>query len=182
MTKRQKRMAAVAALLVGVSLAALLGLTAFRKNMMYFYTPSDLLSGAAPAGATVQLGGLVEAGSLKRGEGLRVDFSMADCEKHLPVRYDGILPDLFREGQGVIATGQWTQDNGRPVFVASRILAKHDENYMPPQLAKSLKTADGQHSCAPFKSLYKPMPKPMTAAAEQPVGNPPLGTLPEVIR
>jgi cytochrome c-type biogenesis protein CcmE len=154
MTRRQKRMAAVAALLAGVSLAAVLGFTALRQNMMYFYTPSDVLAGKLPAGATLELGGLVEKGSLQRGQGLEVSFSMADCSQRLPVRYSGILPDLFREGQGVIATGHMEPDG---VFVASRILAKHDENYMPPQVAKELSTADGKHSCAPFKSVYQPV-------------------------
>ncbi|MDB5988215.1 MAG: ccmE [Nevskia sp.] len=166
MSKRQKRMSAVIVLLIGVGTAAALGFTAFRKNMMYFYTPSDLLAGAAPAGATLQLGGLVEKGSLRREEGLKVAFVMADCEKQLPVSYEGILPDLFREGQGVVATGKIGIDpvSGQRMFVASQILAKHDENYMPPQVAASLKTADGKHSCAPFKSVYKPM----TAATDAP--------------
>ncbi|MDR3416795.1 MAG: cytochrome c maturation protein CcmE [Nevskia sp.] len=150
MTKRQKRMFAVAALVAGVSLAAVLGFTAFRKNMMYFYTPSDLLSGSLPAGAALQLGGLVERGSVKRGEGLLIEFVMADCSNQVPVRYEGVLPDLFREGQGVVATGHMDANH---VFVASRILAKHDENYVPPNVAKSITTADGKHTCAPFKSV-----------------------------
>jgi len=166
MSKRQKRMSAVAVVLLGVGIAAALGFAAFRKNMMYFYTPSDLLAGAAKDGATLQLGGLVEKGSLRREDGLKVAFVMADCEKQLPVSYEGILPDLFREGQGVVATGKLGVDpvSGERRFVASQILAKHDENYMPPQVAASLKTADGKHSCAPFKSVYKPM----TAATEAP--------------
>ena len=152
MTKRQKRMAAIAALLVGLSLAAALGFTAFRKNMMYFYTPSDLLAGTTKVGAKLRLGGLVERGSVKRGEGLSVDFILADCEHSLPVHYEGILPDLFREGQGIVATGSM-QANG--TFTADEVLAKHDENYMPPQVADALKTQDGKHSCAPFKSMNK---------------------------
>jgi len=165
-SKRQQRLSAVVVLLVGIGAAAALGFTAFRKNMMYFYTPSDLLAGAAAEGATLQLGGLVEKGSLRREDGLKVAFVMADCEKQLPVSYEGILPDLFREGQGVVATGKLSVDpaTGQLSFVASQILAKHDENYMPPQVAASLKTADGKHSCAPFKSVYKPM----TAAADSP--------------
>ena len=172
MSKRQKRMSAVIVLLVGVGAAAALGVTAFRKNMMYFYTPSDLLAGAAPEGATLQLGGLVEKGSLRREDGLKVAFVMADCEKQLPVSYEGILPDLFREGQGVVATGKVSVDpvSGQRNFIASQILAKHDENYMPPQVAASLKTADGKHSCAPFKSLGRPVDKlagkPMTTATD----------------
>ncbi len=174
LSKRQKRMAAVLVLVLGVGGAAFLGFTAFSKNMMYFYTPSDLLAGAAKEGATLQLGGLVEKGSLRREDGLKIVFVMADCEKQMPVRYEGILPDLFREGQGVVATGKLGIDpvTGERTFVASQILAKHDENYMPPQVAASLKTADGKHSCAPFKSLGRPAEnlagKPMTAAAEAP--------------
>ena len=143
-------MLAVAALVIGVGLAAALGFTAFRKNMMYFYTPSDLLSGKLAAGAALQLGGLVEKGSLKRGEGLDIQFVMSDCHNAVPVRYSGVLPDLFREGQGVIATGHM---DGSNTFVASTILAKHDENYMPPNVAKAVGEVDGKHSCAPFKSV-----------------------------
>ncbi len=143
-------MVAVAALVLGVGLAAALGFTAFRKNMMYFYTPSDLLSGKLAAGAALQLGGLVEKGSLKRGAGLQIEFVMSDCHNAVPVRYEGVLPDLFREGQGVIATGHM---DGSNTFVASTILAKHDENYMPPNVAKAVGNVDGKHSCAPFKSV-----------------------------
>jgi cytochrome c-type biogenesis protein CcmE len=150
MSKRRQRMIAVAALVFGVGLAAALGFTAFRKNMMYFYTPSDLLSGKLAAGAALQLGGLVEKGSLKRGEGLNIEFVMSDCRNAVPVHYEGVLPDLFREGQGVVATGHMNADQ---VFVASTILAKHDENYMPPNVAKAVGNVDGKHSCAPFKSV-----------------------------
>ena len=149
MTRRQRRMAAIAALLVGLGVATALGITAFKKNLMYFYTPSDLVAGTVAPGQRLRLGGLVERGSVKHGEGLAVDFVLGDCTHSLPVRYDGILPDLFREGQGIVATGTLGAD-GR--FTADEVLAKHDENYMPPQLAKSLKDTNG-HSCAPFKSV-----------------------------
>ena len=149
MTKRQKRMLAVSLLLVGLSLAAVLGFTAFSKNMMYFQTPSDIATGELPEGARIRLGGLVEKGSVQRGDGLVVNFSVADCEANLPVRYEGILPDLFREGQGIVATGHM---DGK-TFVADEVLAKHDENYMPPELAEKLTTPDGKHSCAQFKSM-----------------------------
>lgn len=151
MTRREKRIAGVIALVLGVGIAAALTLTAFRKNLMSFYTPSDVAAAAPDPGVRMRLGGLVEEGSLKRGEGLNVSFTLADCEKTLPVRYEGILPDLFREGQGIVATGALDEDK---VFVADEVLAKHDENYMPPQLADSLKTTGG-HSCAPFKSVYQ---------------------------
>ena len=136
MTKRQKRMAAVAALVIGVGLAAALGFTAFRKNMMYFYTPSDLLTGQLAPGAALQLGGLVERGSLKRGEGLKIEFTMSDCNNAVPVRYEGVLPDLFREGQGVVAEGALDSSG---VFRADTVLAKHDETYMPREVADALK-------------------------------------------
>jgi len=151
MTKRQQRMMAVAVLVLGVGAAAALGFTAFRENMMYFQTPSDLAAGKAPAGAKLRLGGLVEKGSVTRGEGLTVQFRMADCTQAVNVRYDGILPDLFREGQGIVATGRLAPDGA---FVADEVLAKHDENYMPPDLAESLKTDTG-HSCEPFKAAMK---------------------------
>ncbi len=144
-------MAAVGALVLGLAAATALGVVAFRKNLMYFYTPSDLVAGQAAAGQRVRLGGLVAAGSVKHGDGLRVNFVLGDCLKSLPVRHDGILPDLFREGQGIVATGHLGADG---VFVAEEVLAKHDENYMPPQLAKSLKDGEG-HSCAPFKSVSR---------------------------
>ena len=152
MTRRQKRMAGVAALAVGLAVAAALTLTAFRKNLMNFYTPGDLARISMPVGAKMRLGGLVEAGSLKRLSGLVVEFSVADCESRIPVRYEGILPDLFREGQGIVATGELTEDR---VFVASEVLAKHDENYIPPQVAEKLATPQG-HSCEPFKSVMQP--------------------------
>ena len=148
MTRRQQRMLAVALLLAGVALAATLGFSAFRQNLMYFYTPSDLAGDTVTVGTKARLGGLVQRGSVQRGEGLVVDFVLADCEKTVKVRYEGILPDLFREGQGIVATG--ALDESR-TFVASEVLAKHDEEYMPPQLAESLKSADGKHSCADFK-------------------------------
>jgi len=150
MTKRQRRMTAIALLLLGLGAATALGVTAFRKNLMYFQTPSDIAAGQVPAGAKVRLGGLVEKGSVTRGDGLIVNFTLADCEHQLAVRYSGILPDLFREGQGIVANGRLGPDG---VFVADEVLAKHDENYMPPDLAEKLVTKDGKHSCGPFKPM-----------------------------
>lgn len=143
-------MVAVAALVLGIGVAAALAFTAFRKNMMYFYTPSDLVAGSVPADAKIRLGGLVVAGSVKRGDGLNIAFTVADCDAQLPVRYEGILPDLFREGQGVVATGRVGSDG---VFTAQEVLAKHDEEYMPPELAEKLTDASGKHSCAEFKRV-----------------------------
>jgi len=149
-TKRQSRMVWVGVLLGGVALAAVLGFKALRENMMYFYTPTDLVANEAPRHARLRLGGLVERGSLVRGEGLLVTFTLADCAQKVSVRYEGILPDLFREGQGIVATGALGDDGA---FTADEVLAKHDENYMPPELAEGLKSADGRHNCAPFKSV-----------------------------
>ncbi len=152
MTKRQSRMMWVGVLVAGIALAATLGFRAFRSNMMYFYTPSDLVAKSVSTDARVRLGGLVEKGSVQRGEGLLVSFTLADCAQKVLVRYEGILPDLFREGQGIVAAGQLSADGS---FKADEVLAKHDENYMPPELASSLKSADGKHSCEPFKSVMQ---------------------------
>lgn len=127
----------VGLLIVGVSIAAFLALTAFQKNLLYFYTPTQVAAGAAPKGYPFRIGGLVESGSVQRAAGsLSVNFTVSDGNAKVPVQYTGILPDLFREGQGVIAVGQ-IHDDG--VFVATEVLAKHDENYMPPEVADSLK-------------------------------------------
>jgi cytochrome c-type biogenesis protein CcmE len=152
MTRRGKRMAAVAGLVAGLAIASAFGFTAFRKNMMYFYTPSDLLAHPVASDAHVRLGGLLQRGSVRRGDGLKVDFILADCTHSVPVRYEGILPDLFIEGQGIVTSGHAGADG---TFVADEVLAKHDENYMSPDLAKSLKQQDGKHSCAPFKSVVQ---------------------------
>ncbi len=148
MTRRQNRMAAVGALICGIGVAAYFGFTALSKNLMYFYTPTDIVSGGAPEKARLRLGGLVETGSVIRGEGLKVHFTLADCAQKVAVVYEGILPDLFREGQGIVATGHVEQGK----FIAEEVLAKHDENYMPPELAESLQSETG-HSCAPFKPV-----------------------------
>ena len=153
MTRRQQRMFGVSVLAIGLALAAALTLTAFRKNLMAFYTPTDLVAATVAPGTTLRLGGMVEQGSVKRGEGLKVEFMLADCEHRVAVRYEGLLPDLFREGQGIVANGALGADH---VFVASEVLAKHDENYMPPQVAKSMKTPAG-HSCLPFKPVTSPV-------------------------
>ena len=153
MTRRQRRMLGVGALALGIAAAAALTLTAFRKNVMAFYTPTDLVASTLPPGARMRLGGMVETGSVKRGDGMRVEFWLADCTHRVAVRYDGLLPDLFREGQGIVASGTLDADH---VFVANEVLAKHDENYMPPTVAKSLQTANG-HACAPFKSATTPV-------------------------
>jgi cytochrome c-type biogenesis protein CcmE len=136
MTKRQNRMILVVLLVAGTSLAAYLGLKAFNENLLYFFSPTDVVNGKAPNGKSFRLGGLVANGSVKR-EGIKVAFNVTDNQNTFTVKYEGILPDLFREGQGIITTG--SLKNG--TFMATEVLAKHDENYMPPEVADALKNA-----------------------------------------
>jgi cytochrome c-type biogenesis protein CcmE len=126
----------VALLVAGTSLAAYLGLKAFNENLLYFFSPTDVVNGKAPSGKSFRLGGLVANGSVKR-EGIKVAFDVTDNQNTFTVKYEGILPDLFREGQGIITTG--SLKNG--TFMATEVLAKHDENYMPPEVADALKNA-----------------------------------------
>lgn len=134
--KRKRRLMMVGLLVVGVGIAAALALSAFRENILYFYSPTEVLAGEAPVGHKFRLGGLVVEGSVKREtDGLTVHFGLTDTAKEIPVMYSGILPDLFREGQGIIANGQ-LDDQGQ--FVAQEVLAKHDENYMPPELMEAM--------------------------------------------
>ena len=134
MKPRQKRLAIAGAVLVSVGAIAALVFNAFQSNLVFFYSPSQVASKEAPSNRTFRLGGLVEAGSVKR-DGVAVNFVVTDTAKTVPVRYVGILPDHFKEGKGVVAQGQ-IQDG---VFVAREVLAKHDENYMPPEAAEALK-------------------------------------------
>ncbi|MEK9887669.1 MAG: cytochrome c maturation protein CcmE [Gammaproteobacteria bacterium] len=136
MTKRQNRMILVALLVAGTSLAAYLGLKAFNENLLYFFSPTDVVNGKAPNGKSFRLGGLVANGSVKR-EGIKVAFDVTDNQNTFTVKYEGILPDLFREGQGIITTGSLKDGT----FMATEVLAKHDENYMPPEVADALKNA-----------------------------------------
>jgi cytochrome c-type biogenesis protein CcmE len=136
-TPRRKRMLAVVAILVGVGAATALAMLAFQDNLLYFYNPTQVVAGEAPMGRTFRIGGMVTDGSLQRTEGtLRVRFVVTDYQHSVPVSYEGLLPDLFREGQGVVAHGQLSEVGE---FVADEVLAKHDENYMPPEVAESLK-------------------------------------------
>jgi cytochrome c-type biogenesis protein CcmE len=148
MTRRQKRMLLLAVLAVGLTGAALLMLSAFEENLLYFYDPTQVVAGEAPANARFRIGGLVKQGSVRRSsDSLRVRFAVADCVHSLEVEYTGILPDLFREGQGIVVHGR-LDENG--VFQADEVLAKHDENYMPSEVAKSLNKTPGQ-SCMPAR-------------------------------
>jgi cytochrome c-type biogenesis protein CcmE len=136
MTRKQRRTLLIASCLGVIGIAAGLVLFALSDKITYFRTPSDVAEQKVPAGQRFRLGGLVAEGSVKRGGGAKVEFAVTDTLKALPVTYQGILPDLFREGQGVVAEGVLSPQG---VFVADTVLAKHDENYMPPEVAKSLK-------------------------------------------
>jgi cytochrome c-type biogenesis protein CcmE len=132
-------MLTVALILAGVGTSVAFALQAFQKNLLYFYSPSQVEAGEAPASRTIRVGGMVEKGSVQREPGsLEVRFTVTDFAHELTVSYTGVLPDLFREGQGIIARGRFG-DGG--VFVAEEVLAKHDENYMPPEVKGSLKHA-----------------------------------------
>jgi cytochrome c-type biogenesis protein CcmE len=136
MKPRQQRMLAVGLAAAGVLIAAGLTLRAFQENMMFFIEISDVVKGDVPQDRNFRVGGLVVDGSVSRDPGeLEIEFTLTDLENELVVAYAGILPDLFREGQGIIAHGRMDGD-GR--FIADEVLAKHDENYMPPEVADSL--------------------------------------------
>ncbi|MFC4307600.1 cytochrome c maturation protein CcmE [Steroidobacter flavus] len=137
MTPRRRRMVLVALIVLGVGSAAAFALTAFQDNLLYFYSPSDVTAGKAPTDRVFRVGGMVPEGSFSRASGsLEAHFILTDYAHEVKVSYTGVLPDLFREGQGVIARGRMGADG---VFVAEEVLAKHDENYMPPEVAKTLK-------------------------------------------
>ena len=137
----------VALLVLGVFSAGYLGIKAFNENLLYFYTPTDVANGKAPVGKSFRVGGLVEKDSVKRQD-MTVSFVVTDNNKSIKVRYEGILPDLFREGQGVVTSGSitckrkgWSCKN---IFIATEVLAKHDENYMPPEVAAALEATSGK--------------------------------------
>ena len=139
MKPRTKRGLWIVAGLAGLGVAATLVLNAFQSNLVFFFTPTQIATNEAPHDRAFRMGGLVEAGSVQREkDGLTVHFRVTDTAKTIPVVYTGILPDLFREGKGVVAQGRLGSDG---VFKASEVLAKHDENYMPPEAADALKKA-----------------------------------------
>ncbi len=142
-TRKRKRLFAVLALVAGLGVAAALVLTAFSDNLVFFHSPSDVVERHLPADKRFRVGGLVEQGSVKR-DGLVTDFVVTDLKHSVAIRYTGMLPDLFREGQGIVADGRLDRQ-GR--FIASEVLAKHDENYMPPEVADALKkSGQWQHA------------------------------------
>ncbi len=137
--RRKKRLILIGLMVAGVAIASAFALKAFNENLMFFYAPSAIVKGEAPIDHTIRVGGLVTEGSVERLEdGLTVRFDITDNQETVTVQYTGILPDLFREGQGIVALGS-LQDSG--VFMADEVLAKHDENYMPPEVADALQTA-----------------------------------------
>jgi cytochrome c-type biogenesis protein CcmE len=141
MTPRRRRLILVLGIVVGVSIAGALALSAFRRNVTFFFDPTQVTAGQVPAGERFRLGGMVTQGSLHRAPGsLEVRFVVTDFDHDVPVRYTGVLPDLFREGAGVVAHGRLSSDG---TFVADEVLAKHDEKYMPPEVARSLKRRHG---------------------------------------
>lgn len=142
-TKRKQRLIFVIVLIVGFGAATTLALFAFQQNLLYFFSPSQLQAEEISAGQVFRLGGLVVEGSVERqSDGITTVFDLTDTAKSVTVTYTGLLPDLFREGQGIVAQGKL---NNEGVFVAQEVLAKHDENYMPPEVAEALKEAGAQH-------------------------------------
>ena len=142
MKPRHQRTIAIVAGLVLIAVAAALVLNAFQGNVVFFFSPSQVAAKEAPVEKTFRIGGMVEKGSLKRrADGLTVEFTVTDTLKTIPVVYTGILPDLFKEGKGVVAQGQLGPDG---VFKAKEVLAKHDENYMPPEAAHALSKAEAE--------------------------------------
>ena len=137
MKPRHKKLAAIGIGIVALGIVAALVLTAFEKNLVFFFSPTQVAAKEAPLGRTFRIGGIVEPGSVKR-EGVDVRFVVTDTAKGLPVVYRGALPDLFREGKMVVAQGQLREDG---VFQAREVLAKHDENYMPPEAKEAVEKA-----------------------------------------
>ena len=168
MTPRQRRMSLVVGIVVGVGIAGALALSAFRSNVTFFFDPSAVAEGHVKNGEHFRLGGMVTKGSVKRTPGsLEVHFVVTDFKHDVPVTYSGVLPDLFREGTGVVAHGRMQSDG---TFVADEVLAKHDEKYMPPEVARSLKRRHGE---AREDALAAPQTGPSATAEGQ--AQPPSG-------
>ena len=151
MKPRHQRLIAITAGVALIAIAAGLVLNAFRGNVVFFFSPSEVATRQAPQKGDFRLGGMVEKGSLKRSaDGLTVQFVVTDTAKSIPVVYKGILPDLFKEGKGVVTQGSMGEDG---LFHASQVLAKHDENYMPPEAAHALSKAQEERAA---KTLVEP--------------------------
>ena len=152
MNRRSRRKVLILAIVFGVALAAVLGLTAFEENLLYFYSPTQVKAGEAPDTHSFRVGGLVVDGSVNRApDSLKIVFDITDNAETMSVEYTGILPDLFREGQGIVAMGSM-QAGGQ--FVAQEVLAKHDENYMPPEVADALKASEDAARGMSKKAAY----------------------------
>ncbi len=133
---RKKRLALIVLMVTGIAIGVGFALKSLDENIMFFFTPSEVAKGKAPRDRLFRIGGMVVNGSVSRpGNGLTVQFDLTDNTSNITVRYTGILPDLFREGQGIIANGKLGEDGA---FVAQQVLAKHDENYMPPEIAEAM--------------------------------------------
>ena len=146
MTPRRRRMALVARIVVGVGIAGTLALRAFRENVMFYFDPTKVAAGAVKPGQRFRLGGMVVKGSLQRTPGtLNVSFAVTDFQHSVAVRYASVLPDLFREGAGMVAYGRLDSSG---TFIADEVLDKHDEKYMPPELTKSLKAGQAAAAAA----------------------------------
>ena len=142
-TKRKQRLTFVIVLIAGFGAATALALFAFKQNLLYFYSPSQLVVNEVAIGQVFRLGGLVVDGSVQRqSDGITTVFDLTDTAENVTVSYTGLLPDLFREGQGIVAQGKLNKEG---IFVAQEVLAKHDENYMPPEVAEALKEAGAEH-------------------------------------
>jgi cytochrome c-type biogenesis protein CcmE len=154
MIPRHKRFVFIGLGLIALALATALVLNAFRSNLVFFFTPTQVANGEVPMGQSFRIGGMVENGSLTReGDGLTVHFVMSDLAKRVPVTFKGILPDLFKEGTGAVAQGQLVADG---TFIASEVLAKHDENYMPPEAADALAKAKAAGAQSSSTLVVKP--------------------------
>ena len=147
MTRKQIRLAAIGGGLAFLALAAFIALTALEDNIVFFRSPSELAAQPAAIGEAIRIGGLVREGSVTR-DGLRADFQVTDLAHDIAVSYEGMLPDLFREGQGVVAEGSF---DGSGIFRADTVLAKHDETYMPPEVAEALEKSDKYNAPHPAK-------------------------------
>jgi cytochrome c-type biogenesis protein CcmE len=153
MKSRHKRFALIGVALVLLGAASAFVLSAFRSNLVFFFSPTEVYAKEAPVGKNFRLGGMVEEGSVKKqNDGLTVQFAVTDLSQRIPVVYKGILPDLFREGKGVVAEGRL---DSQGVFVANQVLAKHDENYMPPEAAEAMEKGKARNEQT-AKSLVLP--------------------------
>ena len=154
MTPRKKRFALIALGLAGLGIAAALVLNAFQSNLVFFFTPTQVANGEVPKDRSFRIGGMVETGTLTReNDGLTVRFIVTDTVKRVPVTYKGILPDLFKEGKGAVAQGRLGPDG---TFIASEVLAKHDENYMPPEAAAAVDQAHQRAAMDKAAATLKP--------------------------